>query len=71
MASNATSIDPSFKMADVFIVATDQLKQNFRSKQFRHTLLPVIGEFLFYAATQEESEQRLIHTWEPPGNTFC
>jgi len=70
IASNATSIDPSFNMSDVFSVTTDQLKQNFRSTQFRQTLLPVIGEFLFYAATQEENEARLIQSWEPPGKFF-
>ena len=67
IASNATGIDPSFNMSEVFSVVTDQLKQNFRSPLFRQTMLPVIGEFLFYAATQEESEARLIQAWEPQG----
>ena len=54
-------------MSEVFAVVTEQLKLNFRNVRFKQALLPVVGEFLFFAATQEESEQRVISAWDPAG----
>lgn len=54
-------------MAEVFSVIADQIKQNFRNSHLKQSLLPAIGEFLFYAATQEESEDRVLQNWEPSG----
>ena len=54
-------------MAEIFTVVTDQIKQNFRNTQLKQTFLPVLGEFLFFAATQEDSEDRALPNWEPSG----
>ena len=67
LASCSTYISPSFNMAEIFSVAADQIKQNFRLPHIKQSFLPVIGEFLFFAATQEESEDRVLHQWEPSG----
>ena len=68
VASSATYISTEFNMSEIFVVMTDQIKHNFRNVQFKHTFLPVLGEFLFYAATQEENEDKLIPNWEPTGD---
>lgn len=70
IASCVTYISPSFNMAEVFSVIADQIKQNFRNSHLKQSLLPAIGEFLFYAATQEESEDRVLQNWEPSGAVF-
>ena len=68
VASSATYISTEFNMSEIFVVMTDQIKHNFRNVQFKHTFLPVLGEFLFYAAKQEENEDKLIPNWEPTGD---
>lgn len=70
VASSATYISTEFNMSEIFVVMTDQIKHNFRNVQFKHTFLPVLGEFLFYAATQEENEDKLLPNWEPTGDTL-
>jgi len=70
IASKATYIPLKFNMKEIFIVVTDQMKQNFLNVNFQRVYLPVVGEFLFYAATQEENENKEIPAWEPTGATF-
>lgn len=70
VASNTTYIPLSFNMSELFTVLTDQLKQNFRNTVLKHSLLPAIGELLFFAATQEENEKTEIEQWEPSSAVF-
>ena len=67
MASNATLIADEFNMNEVFIVLTETIRDNFRNAKLKQALLPCLGEFVFYAATQEETEGRIIENWEVPG----
>ena len=58
-------ISEDFNMTEVFTVLTEVIRDNFRNAKFKQHLLPALGEFLFYAATQEENSQ-----WDVPGNVF-
>ena len=48
---------------------TETISDNFRNARLKQALLPCLGEFLFYAATQEETEGRIIDNWEVPGKS--
>ncbi len=67
LASNATLISDTFNMSDVFMVLSETIRDNFRNSKLKQSLLPCLGEFLFYAATQEENEGRVNENWEVPG----
>jgi serine/threonine-protein kinase ULK4 len=54
-------------MSEVFMVLSETIRDNFRNSKLKQSLLPCLGEFLFYAATQEESEGRVNENWEVPG----
>ena len=68
LASNATLISDSFNMSEVFMVLSETIRDNFRNSKLKQSLLPCLGEFLFYAATQEESEGKVNENWEVPGS---
>eukprot|EP00794_Sanderia_malayensis_P019293 gene19293-21217_t len=70
LACSATYISPEFKMTEVFSVLTDALRDNLCVIPLKIALLPALGEFMFYAATQEEGEDKKIANWEPPGGMF-
>ena len=55
-------------MTEVFTVLTEVVRDNFRNVRLKQHLVPALGEFLFYAATQEENEDRVIPMWDVPGN---
>ena len=57
-------------MTEVFTVLTEVIRDNFRNAKLKQHLLPALGEFLFYAATQEENLGCAIPHWDVPGN-FC
>ena len=75
LAGNATLISENFNMTEVFTVLTEVIRDNFRNARLKQHLLPALGEFLFYAATQEENEGHQIPEWNVPGmlttNTNC
>ena len=54
-------------MSEIFMVLSETIRDNFRNSKLKQSLLPCLGEFLFYAATQEENEGRLNENWEVPG----
>ncbi|EDO33899.1 predicted protein [Nematostella vectensis] len=70
LAGNATLISEDFYMTEVFTTLTEVIRDNFRNTRLKQHLLPALGEFLFYAATQEEIENRQIAKWDAPGLTF-
>ncbi|XP_002163720.3 serine/threonine-protein kinase ULK4 isoform X1 [Hydra vulgaris] len=70
IGSCSSYISPSFNMSEIFNISADQIKQNFRLSHIKQSFLPVIGEFLFFAATQEETENKVLHQWEPSGAVF-
>lgn len=55
-------------MTEVFTVLTEVIRDNFRNAKLKQHLLPALGEFLFYAATQEENLGCSIPQWDVPGN---
>ena len=58
-------------MTEVFTVLTEVIRDNFRNAKLKQHLLPALGEFLFYAATQEENLGCAIPQWDVPGmHTF-
>ena len=54
-------------MTEVFITLTEVIRDNFRNAKLKQHLLPALGEFLFYAATQEENLGSQITQWDVPG----
>ena len=68
LAGNATLISENFNMTEVFTTLTEVIRDNFRNARLKQLLVPALGEFLFYAATQEENESRLIPMWDIPGS---
>lgn len=70
LAGNATMISEDFNMTEVFTVLTEVIRDNFRNAKLKQHLLPALGEFLFYAATQGENLGCTIPQWDVPGN-FC
>ena len=70
LAGNATVISEEFNMTEVFTVLTEVIRDNFRNARLKQHLLPALGEFLFYAATQEEIEGYEIAKWEVPGEVY-
>ena len=68
LAGNATMISEDFNMTEVFTILTEVIRDNFRNAKLKHHLLPALGEFLFYAATQEENLGSAIPQWDVPGN---
>ncbi|XP_068693987.1 serine/threonine-protein kinase ULK4-like [Montipora foliosa] len=70
LAANATMISEDFNMTEVFITLTEVIRDNFRNAKLKQHLLPALGEFLFYAATQEESLGSQITQWDVPGVTY-
>ena len=70
LAGNATMISEDFNMTEVFTVLTEVIRDNFRNAKLKQHLLPALGEFLFYAATQEENLGGEIPQWDVPGNVF-
>jgi len=70
LAGNATMISEDFNMTEVFIVLTEMIRDNFRNAKLKQHLLPALGEFLFYAATQEENLGGQIPQWDVPGVTY-
>ena len=67
LACTATYISPNFKMAEIFNALTESIRENLCSTHLKIVLLPALGEFMFYAATQEEGEDKRIVNWDPPG----
>lgn len=67
LAGNATLISENFDMTEVFTILTEVIRDNFRNARLKQHLLPALGEFLFYAATQEENEGHQIPEWDVPG----
>jgi len=63
-------ISEDFNMTEVFTVLTEVIRDNFRNAKLKQHLLPALGEFLFYAATQEENLGCAIPQWDVPG-AFC
>lgn len=70
LAGNATMISEDFNMTEVFTVLTEVIRDNFRNAKLKQHLLPALGEFLFYAATQEENLGCAIPQWDVPGNLY-
>ncbi|XP_028392531.1 serine/threonine-protein kinase ULK4-like [Dendronephthya gigantea] len=70
LAGNATLISDTFNMSEVFMVLSETIRDNFRNSKLKQSLLPCLGEFLFYAATQEENEDRVNENWDVPGITY-
>ena len=70
LAGNATMISEDFNMAEVFTILAEVIRDNFRNAKLKQYLLPALGEFLFYAATQEENLGCAIPQWDVSGN-FC
>ncbi len=54
-------------MTEVFTALTEVLRDNLCVVPLKVALLPALGEFMFYAATQEEGEDKKISNWDPPG----
>lgn len=54
-------------MTEVFTVLTEVIRDNFRNVQLKQHLVPALGEFLFYASTQEDTEGHEIAKWDVPG----
>lgn len=67
LAASATLISEDFHMTEVFAVLTEAIRDNFRNTQLKQHLVPALGEFLFYASTQEDTEGRQIVKWDVPG----
>ena len=67
LAGNATMISEDFNMTEIFITLTEVIRDNFRNAKLKQHLLPALGEFLFYAATQEENLGCQISQWDAPG----
>ena len=67
LAGNATMISEGFNMTEVFTVLTEVIRDNFRNAKLKQHILPALGEFLFYAATQEENLGDSIPQWDVPG----
>lgn len=67
LAGNATMISEDFNMTEVFTVLTEVIRDNFRNAKLKQHILPALGEFLFYAATQEENLGDSIPQWDVPG----
>ena len=67
LASNVTMIPDAFKMSELFMVLSETMRDNFRNVKLKQCLLPCIGEFLFYTATQEENDGKMNENWEVPG----
>lgn len=67
LACTATYISPDLKMAEIFNALTESIRENLCSQNLKVVLLPALGEFMFYAATQEEGEDKRISNWDPPG----
>ena len=57
-------------MTEVFTVLTEVIRDNFRNAKLKQHLLPALGEFLFYAATQEENLGGQIPQWDVPGEVY-
>ena len=57
-------------MNDVFNALTESLRDNLCVVPLKAVLLPALGEFMFFAATQEEGEDKTIDNWDPPGKPF-
>ena len=57
-------------MTEVFGALTECLRDNLCVTSLKSMVLPALGEFMFYAATQEEGEDKIISAWEPPGMIF-
>ena len=53
-------------MNEVFVMLTETIRDNFRNARLKQSLLPCLGEFLFYAATQEETDGKVNENWEVP-----
>ncbi|KAK3741683.1 hypothetical protein QZH41_009241, partial [Actinostola sp. cb2023] len=70
LAASATLISEDFHMTEVFAVLTEVIRDNFRNVQLKQHLVPALGEFLFYASSQEDSDGRQIVKWDVPGTTF-
>ncbi|XP_067053224.1 serine/threonine-protein kinase ULK4-like [Acropora muricata] len=70
LAGNATMISEDFNMTEIFITLTEVIRDNFRNAKLKQHLLPALGEFLFYAATQEENLGCQISQWDAPGVTY-
>ena len=70
LAGNATMISEDFNMTEVFTVLTEVIRDNFRNAKLKQHLLPALGEFLFYAATQEENLGGPISLWDVPGQAY-
>ena len=60
-------ISEDFNMTEIFITLTEVIRDNFRNAKLKQHLLPALGEFLFYAATQEENLGCQISQWDAPG----
>ena len=58
-------------MTEVFGALTESIRENLCSTNLKAVLLPALGEFMFYAATQEEGESKRIMNWDPPGMTHA
>lgn len=56
-------------MTEVFTVLTEVVRDNFRNIQLKQHLVPALGEFLFYASTQEDTDGHEIANWDVPGKT--
>eukprot|EP00112_Aurelia_sp_Birch-Aquarium-sp1_P013267 Seg2809.7 transcript_id=Seg2809.7/GoldUCD/mRNA.D3Y31 product="Serine/threonine-protein kinase ULK4" protein_id=Seg2809.7/GoldUCD/D3Y31 len=67
LACSATYISPELKMTEIFNALTESIRDNLCITKLKMVLLPALGEFLFYAATQEEGEDKRISNWDPPG----
>ena len=57
-------------MTEVFTVLTEVIRDNFRNAKLKQHLFPALGEFLFYAATEEENLGGEIPQWDVPGNVL-
>ena len=54
-------------MTEIFSALTETIRDNLCITKLKMVSLPALGEFLFYAATQEEGEDKRISNWDPPG----
>ena len=70
LACSATYISPNFRMNEIFSALTESIRDNLCNTDLKVTLLSALGEFMFYAATQEEGENKRIANWDPPGMIF-
>jgi serine/threonine-protein kinase ULK4 len=54
----------------VLTVLSDLIKENLRNVDMKQVLVAALGEFLFYVASEEEREGKVLPKWKVPSSAY-